>query len=214
MPSLDLWFGSENSAATPAGPAKENILTVRTFSVQERVSGLFEVAIMAMTHDADLDFEAIVGQPAGFRIQSGVLHASGGGTPLEGHLSLPGADPGRDLHQGPLDVPAHHRPGAVAAHPAAREPRLPAPDHPRYRRQAARRVVDQAHLEDRPRRVSKAGVPGPVRGDGPRLLLPPARGGRHRLHVPGRRAPRLRAHPVGRAPGGGAAQGLSGPVCR
>lgn len=74
MPDLQLWFGSENSRTS----IKDTVLTVRTFSVEEKVSGLFDVAIMAMTHDPDIDFETIVGQPAGFRIQTGILHASGG----------------------------------------------------------------------------------------------------------------------------------------
>lgn len=43
-------------------------LDVRSFHVTDRMSGLFEARIVAVSPDPDLDFEAVVGQPMGFTI--------------------------------------------------------------------------------------------------------------------------------------------------
>jgi type VI secretion system secreted protein VgrG len=45
-------------------------LDVRSFEVSESMSSLFAIEIMAMSDDPDVDFDAIVGQPATFRIES------------------------------------------------------------------------------------------------------------------------------------------------
>lgn len=44
-------------------------LDVRDFEVHERISTLFSIRITAVTENADLDFEAIVGQPARFQVK-------------------------------------------------------------------------------------------------------------------------------------------------
>ncbi len=65
------------SAVTGAGTQARNLevevasgaaLDVRTFRVEERMSDLFEVRLVVRTRDPDLDFDAIVGHPANFRI--------------------------------------------------------------------------------------------------------------------------------------------------
>jgi type VI secretion system secreted protein VgrG len=45
-------------------------LDVREFSVQQRMSSLFEITLVALSDNADIDFDAVVGQPASFRIQA------------------------------------------------------------------------------------------------------------------------------------------------
>jgi type VI secretion system secreted protein VgrG len=50
-------------------------LSVRRFSVQESISHLFEISVMARSPNDDVDLEAIVGKPAMFRITSGVAWA-------------------------------------------------------------------------------------------------------------------------------------------
>ncbi len=47
-------------------------LTVRQYDIVEALSTPFEVALAAMSHDPDLDFERIVGQPATFTLGTGV----------------------------------------------------------------------------------------------------------------------------------------------
>jgi type VI secretion system secreted protein VgrG len=46
-------------------------LDVRSFRVDEQMSGLFEVRLVVRTRDPDLDFDGIVGQPASFQIHGG-----------------------------------------------------------------------------------------------------------------------------------------------
>jgi type VI secretion system secreted protein VgrG len=43
-------------------------LDVREFSVRERISSLFEIDLVALSPDADLDFDAVVGRRASFRV--------------------------------------------------------------------------------------------------------------------------------------------------
>ena len=57
MPLLELSFASG-----------EDSLSVRRFSVHEGISGLFQASIWAVSKNEDLDLEALVGKPAGFRI--------------------------------------------------------------------------------------------------------------------------------------------------
>ncbi len=64
MPILELSFAS-----------KEDSLSVRRFSVHEGLSTMFEVALWAMSPYENIDLEAIVGKPAAFKINSGVLYA-------------------------------------------------------------------------------------------------------------------------------------------
>ena len=49
--------------------SEHDSLTVRSFTVSERMSAPFEVSVTAMSRLDDIDFETIVGQPASFRIQ-------------------------------------------------------------------------------------------------------------------------------------------------
>lgn len=60
MGRLELSFGSG-----------EDTLSVRTFSVREEMSGLFEVNIMARSSNEDIDFDATIGKPAMFRMVAG-----------------------------------------------------------------------------------------------------------------------------------------------
>lgn len=53
----------------------ESTLSVRTFSVNESLSGLFNIALEARSPNDDIDLESIVGKPALFRIVSGVAWA-------------------------------------------------------------------------------------------------------------------------------------------
>jgi len=65
MPELKLWFES-----------KEESLSVRAFSVEEGISQLFQVSIVALSRRPDLDLESLVGRPASFRALSGVAHVT------------------------------------------------------------------------------------------------------------------------------------------
>lgn len=53
----------------------ESSLSVRRFSVQESLSGMFTASIEARSPNEDIDLESIVGKPALFRVVSGVAWA-------------------------------------------------------------------------------------------------------------------------------------------
>jgi type VI secretion system secreted protein VgrG len=55
--------------------ASGDALDVREFTVEERMSSLFSVSVTAVTDTTDLDFEAIIGRPASFEVQSGLAGA-------------------------------------------------------------------------------------------------------------------------------------------
>jgi type VI secretion system secreted protein VgrG len=57
---LELWFDS-----------KEESLSVRHFSVREALSELFEVTVVALSPNEDLDLESIAGKPAGLLVTWG-----------------------------------------------------------------------------------------------------------------------------------------------
>jgi len=61
MPTLELTFESG-----------ETSLDVRRFDIHEAISTLFTVSIRAVSPNADLDLEAIVGRQAAFRVVSGL----------------------------------------------------------------------------------------------------------------------------------------------
>ncbi|MGK3962602.1 type VI secretion system Vgr family protein [Sorangium sp. So ce1667] len=46
-------------------------LNVRRFHIAERMSALFEVSLVALSENADIDFEAVVGQPMTFTLRQG-----------------------------------------------------------------------------------------------------------------------------------------------
>ncbi|MGK3961296.1 type VI secretion system Vgr family protein [Sorangium sp. So ce118] len=71
MPSLELSFACGESS-----------LSVRRFSVQESISGLFTVSVWARSESPSIDLEAIIGQPASLRVVSGWLFARLGGARL------------------------------------------------------------------------------------------------------------------------------------
>lgn len=50
-------------------------LDVRRFVIEEAISEPFLITVMAHCHDPALDLDAIVGHPASFHVESGVLHA-------------------------------------------------------------------------------------------------------------------------------------------
>ena len=47
-------------------------LDVRQFQVRDRMSALFEITLSAVSENPDIDFEAVVGQPASFVVRSGL----------------------------------------------------------------------------------------------------------------------------------------------
>jgi type VI secretion system secreted protein VgrG len=53
--------------------ASGDALDIRRFHVSERMSKLFEVTIVALSENPDIDFEAAIGQPMRFAIQDGIL---------------------------------------------------------------------------------------------------------------------------------------------
>ncbi|NUQ76783.1 MAG: type VI secretion system tip protein VgrG [Polyangiaceae bacterium] len=71
MPTLELSFA-----------CGEGSLSVRRFSVNEAVSSLFSVSVLARSESPSIDLEAIIGQPASLRVVSGWLFARLGGARL------------------------------------------------------------------------------------------------------------------------------------
>jgi type VI secretion system secreted protein VgrG len=59
--------------------ASGDALDVRQFSVEERMSALFEVRLVVLSESAGLDFDAIVGGPARFSLRTGGLERSWSG---------------------------------------------------------------------------------------------------------------------------------------
>src|SRR5262245_49686413 len=53
--------------------ATKDALDVREFHVEERMSALFEITLTALAENADIDFEAVVGQPMSFSQRLGML---------------------------------------------------------------------------------------------------------------------------------------------
>ncbi|EYF02664.1 type VI secretion system Vgr family protein [Chondromyces apiculatus] len=53
-----------------------DVLDVRSFKIRERFSNLFEVVITAMSSNPEIDFEAVLGRPALFRVHRNRLVAS------------------------------------------------------------------------------------------------------------------------------------------
>jgi type VI secretion system secreted protein VgrG len=51
--------------------ASGDAFDIREFSVHEHISSLFNVSLIALTDNANVDFESVVGQPARFRINLG-----------------------------------------------------------------------------------------------------------------------------------------------
>src|SRR5512140_3122811 len=46
-------------------------LDVRRFTVREGISSLFEITILAVSENANIDFDAVAGLPASFRMHGG-----------------------------------------------------------------------------------------------------------------------------------------------
>ena len=85
MPILELSFAS-----------KEDSLSVRHFAVREEISTLFEVAVLARSPLEEIDLEGIVGQGAGFALDSGVVHLTATKrvwTGICSHMELVQAEP-------------------------------------------------------------------------------------------------------------------------
>ena len=70
------------TAVAPFAPAAENLvltvasgdaLDVRRFVVEERVSALFTITLVAMSRNPDVDFDHVVGHPATFLLRTGSL---------------------------------------------------------------------------------------------------------------------------------------------
>jgi type VI secretion system secreted protein VgrG len=80
--------------------ASGDTLDVRQFSVEERISSLFTVSVVAMSKNESLDFDTVVGQPASFTLR----HAAGERTwrGLVSHLqhvAVSGAEDGLSTYQ-------------------------------------------------------------------------------------------------------------------
>jgi len=85
MPILELSFAS-----------KEDSLSVRHFAIREEISGLWEVAVLARSPLDEIDLEGIVGQGAGFALDSGVIHLTSTTRTWTGicsHMELVQAEP-------------------------------------------------------------------------------------------------------------------------
>jgi type VI secretion system secreted protein VgrG len=68
-------------------------LDIRNFNVAERMSNLFEISLVAVSENADIDFEAAVGQEASFRLKLGALpHQERVWTGLCNHLQQVGVE--------------------------------------------------------------------------------------------------------------------------
>ena len=69
--------------------ASEDALDIRQFTVHEQMSSLFHVTLVVVSRNPDIDFEAIVGQPARFVMQgnllAGALHRIWSGICAEFH---------------------------------------------------------------------------------------------------------------------------------
>jgi len=52
--------------------ASNDALDVRNFAVQERLSSLFQVSLVAVSDNPSIDFDAVVGQPARFTLHGGL----------------------------------------------------------------------------------------------------------------------------------------------
>ena len=143
---LELWFeGGEQS------------LEVRHVSVREAISTPFLVSVMAQSKLAAIDLQSIVGKKASLK----VLH---GGEPKRlwkgvcSHIGQTNAmAPAQTKSLSTYKMESCRSCGCSRS---AQPPHLPAPLHPRHRRQAPRRVGDRPHLEDRPRELPQARVQG------------------------------------------------------
>jgi type VI secretion system secreted protein VgrG len=76
MPVLDLWFSSG-----------ESTLSVRQFTTVERMFDQFEVEILALSPNDDIEFETLVGKPAALYIASGTAYLSKDGRRFAGICS-------------------------------------------------------------------------------------------------------------------------------
>ena len=109
--------------------ATGDALDVREAVVHERLSSLFSVRLTVVCDNPDVDFEAAIGQPAGFTLQSVVgqeRHRAGRASAAQ-LQQLAGR--GRRA----LDLPPDARAHALARDPAAQPPHVPAALGARHR---------------------------------------------------------------------------------
>src|SRR5262245_28495368 len=52
--------------------ASGDALDVRHFHISERMSSLFEIAVVARSENPDIDFESLIGQPMSFSLRDGI----------------------------------------------------------------------------------------------------------------------------------------------
>jgi uncharacterized protein involved in type VI secretion and phage assembly len=45
--------------------------SIRRFAVEQRISAFFEITLVALSDNADIDFDAVVGRPASFYLHGG-----------------------------------------------------------------------------------------------------------------------------------------------
>lgn len=76
MPVLDLWFASG-----------ESTLSVRHFKTVEKMFGLFEVTVVALSSNEELNLDALVGKPAALYIAAGTVHLLNDGRRFAGICS-------------------------------------------------------------------------------------------------------------------------------
>ncbi len=63
-------FGPLSGRNLEVEVASGDALDIRQFSIHERISSLFQVQLVVRTDDPDIDFDAVVGQPAKFTIHT------------------------------------------------------------------------------------------------------------------------------------------------
>jgi type VI secretion system secreted protein VgrG len=74
--------------------SKETSLSVRSFSVEHPVSGLFEISVIAVSPDDDLDLDVFVGQGASFRLGGSLTGALRAWTGVVAHMEQVEAEAG------------------------------------------------------------------------------------------------------------------------
>ncbi|MEZ4309761.1 MAG: hypothetical protein R3F14_17125 [Polyangiaceae bacterium] len=62
---------ADSLRGSPVQVASGDALDVRTFHVEERINELFEISIVALPDNPDIDFEAVAGELMSFTVQRG-----------------------------------------------------------------------------------------------------------------------------------------------
>lgn len=80
--------------------ASKDDLDVRQFSIEERISSLFTVSIVAVSRNENIEFDAVVGQKASFKLHHGKgVHTWNGIVNHLEHIAVSGAEEGLSTYQ-------------------------------------------------------------------------------------------------------------------